>query len=71
MPLGGQVTCTIVNADDTPKLKLVKEVRNNDGGTKTAADWNLTATAAAPNAGRNFASQTATPVFHNVFAGAV
>ena len=50
-------------------MKLVKNVTNNDGGTKTAADWKLSAGAAAPNDGRNFDSQTATPVFHNVLGG--
>ena len=69
VPLGGAVTCTIVNTDNTPQLKLVKDVQNNDGGTATAADYNLSATAAAPNDGRNFSSQTATPAFQNVFAG--
>src|SRR5262249_36642823 len=69
--LGAHVTCTIVNTDDPTKLKLVKDVQNDDGGTKTAADWNLTATAPVPDAARNFASQTATPVFHDIFAGAV
>jgi len=42
------VTCTIVNTDDTPQLKLVKQVTNNDGGTATAADFNLCA-AGNPN----------------------
>ena len=69
VPLGGGVTCTITNTDDTPTLKLVKNVTNNDGGTKTAADWKLSAGAAAPNDGRNFDSQTASPVFHNVLGG--
>ena len=26
VPLGGAVTCTIINTDDTPTLKLVKDV---------------------------------------------
>jgi hypothetical protein len=69
VPLGGQVTCTIVNTDDTPSLKLVKDVHNNDGGLNTAADWKLSADAAAPDTGRNFDSQTATPTFHDVFGG--
>ena len=69
VPLGGAVTCTIVNTDDTPTLKLVKDVQNNDGGSKTAADWNLSAAAGAPNDGRNFSSQTASPTFHNVLGG--
>ena len=68
--LGEHVTCTIVNNDMKPQLKLVKYVVNNDGGTKTAADWKLSAAAASPKDGRNFDSQTATPVFHDVFANA-
>ena len=32
--LGADVTCTIVNTDDTPTLTLVKTVTNDDGGTK-------------------------------------
>src|SRR5262249_15838243 len=59
--LGAQVTCTIVNTDDTPKLKLVKDVQNDDGGTKTAADWNLTATPPVPHAPPTFPPPTATP----------
>ena len=65
------VTCTITNNDNVPTLKLVKIVDNNDGGTATAADFNLHANAPMPNDGRNFSSMTATPVFHNIFAGAV
>src|SRR6185503_9761954 len=59
VPLGGHVTCTIVNTDDTPQLKLVKSVANNDGGTATAADFNLCAAAAGNPLSRNFCSQTA------------
>src|SRR4029077_10241557 len=58
VPLGGAVTCTITNTDDTPTLKLVKTVINDNGGTKTAADWTLSAAAATPNNGRNFTSAT-------------
>ena len=36
--LGAQVTCTITNTDNTPQLKLVKSVINNDGGTAVADD---------------------------------
>ena len=70
VPTGDSVVCTITNTLLLSNLKLVKTVTNNDGGTKTAADWKLSAAAAAPNDGRNFDSQTATPTFHNVF-GAV
>ena len=69
VPLGTAVTCTITNTDDTPTLKLVKSVVNDNGGDKTAADFKLYATAATPNAGRNFTSQTASPIFHSVYAG--
>jgi hypothetical protein len=69
VPLGAQVTCTITNTDNTPQLKLVKSVVNNDGGTKVADDWNLSATAAAPNDGRNFNNTGGSGAFQNVFAG--
>src|SRR4029453_8269907 len=36
VPLGAAVTCTITNTDNTPTLKLVKTVTNNDGGTAVA-----------------------------------
>ena len=42
--LGEDVTCTITNDDTAPSLTLVKVVTNDDGGTKVAADWTLTAT---------------------------
>ena len=71
VPLGGAVTCTIVNTDDTPTLKLVKTVTNNDGGVAEAKDFTLSAVAGAPNDGRDFNSATDTPVFHNVFGGTV
>jgi transcription elongation GreA/GreB family factor len=41
---GSSVTCTINNNDNAPKLTLVKTVTNDNGGTKTAADFPLTAT---------------------------
>src|SRR2546422_11272513 len=40
---GGTATCTITNNDDAPKLHLHKLVVNNNGGTKTAADFTLKA----------------------------
>ncbi len=36
-------TCTITNDDNAPSLTLVKVVTNDNGGTATPADWNLTA----------------------------
>jgi Prealbumin-like fold domain len=41
---GSSVTCTINNNDNAPKLTLVKTVTNDNGGTKTTADFPLTAT---------------------------
>ncbi|MFL5679457.1 MAG: hypothetical protein ACJ77B_02510, partial [Chloroflexota bacterium] len=67
--LGADVTCTITNTDNTPTLKLVKVVDNNDGGTNTAHDWTLSATAAAPNAGRNFSAAGDAGTVNNIFAG--
>ena len=69
VPLGASVTCTITNTDDTPQLKLVKSVVNNDGGTLSANNWTLSATAAAPDNGRNFSSFGGLGVFQPVFAG--
>jgi hypothetical protein len=66
---GQNVTCTLTNNDDTPQLKLVKVVTNNDGGTAVADDWTLSATAGAPNAGRNFSNLGGSGVFQDVFAG--
>jgi hypothetical protein len=41
--LAGEATCTITNDDVAPKLHLRKVVVNDNGGTKTAADFRLTA----------------------------
>ena len=71
VPLGAQVTCTIVNMDNTPQLKLVKTVTNNDGGTTVASDCTLSAIAVAPDpTGRNFNGPGGSGAFQNVFAGA-
>ncbi|MCI0390875.1 MAG: hypothetical protein MOB07_19185, partial [Acidobacteria bacterium] len=40
---GGEATCTITNDDIAPKLHLRKVVTNDNGGTKTVADFTLTA----------------------------
>ncbi|MCB0921292.1 MAG: VWA domain-containing protein [Actinobacteria bacterium] len=42
VPLGFDVTCEATN--ETATLTLLKEVVNNQGGTKVPADWTLTAT---------------------------
>ncbi len=52
--LGENVTCTFVNNDRAPRLRLVKEVITDNGGTAVASDWTLTATgydAVSPDAG--------------------
>jgi hypothetical protein len=69
VPLGAQVTCTIVNTDNAPQLRLQKTVTNNDGGTAVAGDWTLSAAASAPDDGRNFSDSGSSVAFHTVFAG--
>jgi len=44
VPLGYRVTCTFINQD--AQLTLLKNVVNDDGGTATAPEWELTATPA-------------------------
>jgi hypothetical protein len=41
---GDAVTCTYTNSAVVPKLRLVKTVTNNNGGTAVAHDWTLIAT---------------------------
>jgi hypothetical protein len=41
--LGESKTCTITNDDNAPKLTLVKEVVNDNGGTALPSAWTLTA----------------------------
>ncbi len=47
--LGEEVTCTFVNDDIAPKLHLRKVVINDNGGTKTVADFTLTANGVGTN----------------------
>jgi hypothetical protein len=47
--IGGEATCTITNNDIAPKLHLRKVVVNDNGGTKTVADFTLTANGAGSN----------------------
>ncbi len=70
--LGETKTCTLTNSDIAPTLKLVKIVDNgaNPGGTAVADDWTLSATAAAPDDGRNFSNAGGSGVFETVFANA-
>ena len=41
---GQNATCTITNDDIAPQLTLVKTVTNDNGGTASETDWDLTAT---------------------------
>ena len=65
---GGDVTCTITNTDNTPRLKLIKSVVNNDGGTKLASDWTLSATAGSGPTDRNIAELGSVQTFHDAYA---
>ena len=47
--IGGEATCTITNDDIPPKLHLRKVVVNDDGGTKTVADFTLKADGTGSN----------------------
>jgi hypothetical protein len=60
------VTCVFTNRL-LPKLKLVKEVINDNGGLKLPKDWTLTATGAT--AGHNFNDLGDSVTFHPVFGG--
>jgi uncharacterized repeat protein (TIGR01451 family) len=47
--LGQSKTCTITNDDKAASLTVVKHVINDDGGTKTAAQFPISVTGNAPN----------------------
>jgi hypothetical protein len=47
--IGGEATCTITNDDIAPKLHLRKIVVNDNGGTKTIANFTLTADGTGAN----------------------
>ncbi|WP_454042033.1 DUF7927 domain-containing protein [Cellulosimicrobium sp. Marseille-Q8652] len=51
VPLGADVTCTILNTAQQPSLTLVKEVVNDDGGSAEPADWTLEADGPTPLSG--------------------
>jgi hypothetical protein len=44
LALGDDITCTITNNDNAPKLTLNKVVVNDNGGTALESAWTLTAT---------------------------
>ncbi|MEN8172869.1 MAG: Ig-like domain-containing protein, partial [Chloroflexota bacterium] len=70
--LGEHITCTFVNDDIAPSLKLIKVVVNgsNPGGTAVPDDWTLSAEAAVPYDGRNFNNPGGQGVPEIVFANA-
>ena len=68
LDLGESATCTITNDDVAPTLKLVKEVNNDNGGNADPDDWTLSATAAAPDDGRNFTTPGGSGIFQTIFA---
>ena len=61
----GKVTNTITR--DTAELKLLKKV-TGDNGDKKPGDWDLTATAAAPDNGKNFTVAGDADTFQSVYA---
>jgi uncharacterized repeat protein (TIGR01451 family)/LPXTG-motif cell wall-anchored protein len=65
--LGQTASCTITNSDIAPTLKLVKEVANNNGGTKNPIDWDLTSTGSV----LGFTDKGNSTTFHTVKAGVV
>jgi hypothetical protein len=70
--LGGSVSCKIVNNDIAPRLSLVKEVVNDNGGTANASAWTLTATGSSAGfsgVGSPATGATATNGPNNVTAG--
>ncbi|HEX6701899.1 MAG TPA: hypothetical protein VF101_14325, partial [Gaiellaceae bacterium] len=46
--VGQTKTCTITNDDIQPKLVVIKHVINDDGATKTAADFTMSVTGSSP-----------------------
>src|SRR5207247_2170830 len=52
--LGETRTCTITNDDDAPHLIVIKHVVNDNGGTKTAADFSLTISGVTATGGNTF-----------------
>ena len=67
VPLGGNVSCTIVNNAQQARLTLVKTVTNDNGGTAQPSAWTLAA--AGPTAGISGATGTAPVTNVAVIAG--
>lgn len=64
---GDAVTCTITNDDIAPQLKVIKKVINDNGGTKTAADFTMNV--AATNASHTSFAGSETGVTVTLNAG--
>ena len=56
--LGKNAVCTVTNDDDSPYLKLVKIVVNDDGGQASENDWLLSATGAGSANATSFSGQS-------------
>jgi len=56
---GESKTCTVTNDDIGAKLTVVKHVVNNNGGTKTAADFTITINGLTAIGGNTFAGSEA------------
>lgn len=69
VPNGGTVTCTIINDDIAPKLRIVKHVINDNGGTAVASDWTMDVTAGYPSS-NHFAGAESPGVLITVDVGA-
>ncbi len=54
--LGEKKTCTITNDDIAPKLTIIKEVVNDDGGTLTAGDFPLNVSGVSVTSGQQYTS---------------
>jgi hypothetical protein len=63
--LGDHKTCTITNRDISPRLVVVKHVINNNGGTKTAADFTIQVTGTNVSSPSFPGSETGTTVTLN------
>src|SRR5204862_6922112 len=62
---GGSATCTITNNDQAATLTVIKHVINNNGGTKSAADFTLSVTGTSPSPASFAGSESGTTVTLN------
>ena len=59
--LAQTATCTIVNDDIAPKLKVIKTVINDNGGTKVISDFPLFIDSTTATSGTQYTSTAVTP----------